>query len=212
MSFQSLKAVTSSIWNDMEGGLGTDDTRINQRMVRDRVLKKRANLLGRLLSRYIGNIPGGYFNTCCLPLSCEEVCPGSKERVWRVQLPPLVGQLGKRSVRYLGTVDGKQSFEWLDEPPTDNRASYVPFDITANQPSYVVYGTTAELFNKPTRTLKMLRFVGVIADPFFCNKCEDDIMIPIDHISDIEKEVKLDLANFLVQRKVDKMNNNNPDN
>ncbi len=47
MSFQSLEAVTSRLMNDLIAVY--DDTRLNRKMIRDKVLVARANILSKYL-------------------------------------------------------------------------------------------------------------------------------------------------------------------
>jgi hypothetical protein len=53
---------------------------------------------------------------------------------------------------------------------------------------------------------------GIFADPFACGCPEDDVFVPADHIDEIEQQIKVDLSTFLIQRRIDKMNNTNSDN
>ena len=75
MSFQSLEAVTSRLMNDLIAVY--DDTRLNRKIVRDKVLVARANVLSKYLRQNLGSIAGQYYNQCCFEVNCEPVCPGA---------------------------------------------------------------------------------------------------------------------------------------
>jgi hypothetical protein len=209
MSYQSLSAVVSRLMNDLL--FVHDDTRLNRRMVQDKVLVARANILSKYLRQQMGKIPGQYYNRCCFEVQCEPVCPGAPINVIRGKIPALLGQLGKRALMYLGTVDGKTSFEWRDEPTTE-MVSYAKFGCDSKNPYFVLVGQKAEVYDLPTVDTKMLMVIGVFEDPFACGCPEDDIFIPADHIDEVEQHVKMDLATFLIQRRLDKINNTNSDN
>ena len=210
MSFQSLKAVASRLLNEMMAVY--DDTRLNRSLVIDKILVARADILAKYLARHMGAIPGQYYNECCFEIACEPVCPGSPVTVWRGKIPEVLAQLGKRAIRYLGTVDGKHAFEWKDD------ASQVGEDYTMfvgcnkNNPYFTLTGNKATVYNRPTINNTILYIKGVFADPYACGCPEDDIFVPADHIDEIEQHIKVDLSTFLIQRKIDKMNNAQTDN
>ena len=209
MSFQSLEAVTSRLMNDLIAVY--DDTRLNRKMVRDKILVARANILSKYLRQHLGSIPGQYYNQCCFDVKCEPVCAGAPINVIRGKIPALLGQLGKRSLKYLGTIDGKSPFEWRDEASTEFE-SYAQFGCDKKNPYFVLVGQKAEVYDLPTVDTKILMVRGVFEDPFVCGCPEDEIFVPADHIDEIEQHIKVDLATYLIQRKIDKMNNTNSDN
>lgn len=210
MSFQSLKAVASRLLNEMMAVY--DDTRLNRSLVIDKVLVARANILSKYLARHLGSIPGQYYNECCFDVQCEPICPGAPVTVYRGKIPSVLAQLGKKAIRYLGTVDGKHAFEWKDD------ASQVAEDYTlfsgcnSNNPYFVLTGDKATVYNRPTVNNTTLYIKGVFVDPYACGCKEEDIFVPADHIDEIEQQIKIDLATYLIQRKIDKMNNAESDN
>ena len=208
MSFQSLEAVTSRLMNDLIAVY--DDTRLNRRMVRDKVLVSRANVLSKYLRQNIGNIPGQYYNQCCFSVECQPVCAGAPVTVIRGKIPSLLAQLGKRALKYLGTADGKYAFEWRDEAYTDYE-DYSMFGSRKN-PYFVLIGSTVEVYDLPTINTENLLIRGIFSDPYACGCVEDEIFVPADHIDEIEQQIKVDLSTFLIQRRIDKMNNTNSDN
>ena len=209
MSFQSLEAVTSRLMNDLIAVY--DDTRLNRKIVRDKVLVARANVLSKYLRQNLGSIAGQYYNQCCFEVNCEPVCPGAPVTVIRGKIPELLAQLGRRALKYLGTVDGKHPFEWRDESSTEF-VSYAQFGCDRKNPYFVLTGQKADVYDLPTIDTKMLMVKGVFADPFACGCPEDDVFVPADHIDEIEQQIKVDLSTFLIQRRIDKMNNANSDN
>ena len=208
MSFQSLDAVTSRLMNDLEQVY--DDARLNKRLVRDKVLVARANILSKYLARQLGSIDGSYYNQCCFTVSCQPVCPGAPVTVLRGKIPAILGQLGKRAIKYLGTADGKTPFERRDESYTEME-SYVPNSCGKTDPYYNLIGDKVDVFDPPTTNTTILMIRAVFADPYACGCPGDDIFVPADHIDEIEQQIKIDLSTFLLQRRIDKMNNSNSD-
>lgn len=187
-----------------------DDPRLNKRLVRDKVLVARASVLAKYLMRNIGKIDGSYYNKCCFDVKCEPVCPGAPINVLRGKIPAILGTLGTRAIKYIGTVDGKVSFERKDEQLTD-LVDYVPYGCSKKNPYYVLTGNKVDVFDVPTDNTTILMITAVFADPFACGCPEDEIFVPADHIDEIEQQIKIDLSTFLMQRRIDKMNNTNTD-
>jgi len=208
MSFLSLDAVTSRLMNDLV--VVYDDSRLNKRLVRDKILVARSNILSKYLVRSIGNIDGSYFNTCCFEVQCEPVCKGAPITVLRGKIPAVLGQLGKRGIKYLGTVDGKTPFERRDEAYSEME-SYVPVGCGKKDAYYNLVGNKASVYNTPTDNTSMLMITAVFADPLACGCEEEEVFVPADHIDEIEQQIKIDLSTFLMQRRIDKMNNVNSD-
>jgi len=208
MSYESLEAVTSRLMNDLAKVY--DDSRLNKKIVRDKVLVARANILSKYLRANMGSIPGQYYNQCCFEVNCEPVCPGAPVTVIRGKIPSLLAQLGKRAVKYLGTVDSLYPFEWRDEVST-NFKSYVDFGCSRKNPWFTLIGNKVEVFDLPTVNTQMLMIRGVFSDPTACGCQEEDIFVPADHIDEIEQQIKIELSQFLLQMKLDKMNNANID-
>ena len=128
-----------------------------------------------------------------------------------VEIPQMIGSVGRKNIKYLGTVDRKISFE--------NRDSFE--DYTANlpfsgkpTPYFVRVENFAVLYNLPTPNPKKLLVLGLFTNPFECN-CTKDGPYPIpggEMLEDIHRRVMMDLSQFLVQRRIDKVHNANPDN
>ena len=210
MGFESLRATASRILNDLEGEY--DDTRINYILVRDKVLVARASVIMKMYSKYPGQLPGQLYNECCFEVNCEPVCEGAPVEVIRGMLPssPLA-TLGKRAISYLGSADYQVSFEWRNQHNTSLK-SYIPFGTEEEDPYYVLSGQEVTVYNRPTENMTNFLIRAIFANPYAC-KCPDDkIFVPVDMIDQIEQQVKYDLASFLLQRRMDKMNNANADN
>lgn len=216
MSFNSINAIASRIFNEIEGGWIYDNSRINIRMLEDKVHATRAKLLGERYGKKIGAIPGQYYALCCIDFVCVDACdnPESGVKILRATIPPLIGSIGRKAIRYIGTVDRKTSFEWRSSYEANDYTSFLPFASTRKDPYVLITGDKADLYNPPTYNLKKAVIIGIFGDPTACGDCEDKdkrYNIPEDHISDIEKYVKADIAGLLLQRRVDKINNANPD-
>ena len=209
MSFESLRATTSRVLNDLQGVY--DDTRINYLMLRDKILVARASVILKNYARYPGKLPGQLYNKCCFEVSCQPVCKGSPIVTERGKIPSVLSSLGKKAIRYLGSVDGKVSFNWQDEDST-NFASYVVVGSKEEKPYFTLISNEVEVYNKPTENMTNFMIVGVFANPKACDCSDDEIFVPEDLIDQIEQQVKVDLSTFLIQRKWDKMNNANADN
>lgn len=212
MSFQSLEAVVSRLMGESKAVY--DDSRLNKRLIRSKVLVARAGILSKYLRQQLGTIPGQYYNECCFEVKCEPVCPGAPINVYRGKIPAILGQLGKKGIKYLGTVDGKHPFEQKDSSSED-KSDYTKslgFTCSTNAPYYVLTGNKATVYDRPTIDNSILLIKGIFEDPYACGCPEDEIFIPADHIDEIEQQIKYDLSSYLLQRKIDKMNNANTDN
>ena len=207
MSFRSLQAVTSRILNDLEGEY--DDTRINNKLLRDKVLVARASVIMKNYAQYPGTLPGQLYNKCCFEVACEPICPGAPVTVVRGKIPSVLSSLGRHAIRYLGSVDGV-SFEWKASA-SKQRKSYVFIGDKKEKPYFVLTGDHVEVYNRPTDNMSKFIIYGVFSDPTACECKDDEIFVPEDMIDQIEQQVKYDLASFLLQRRMDKMNNTNAD-
>lgn len=208
VGFWTLEATTSRLMNEMMAVF--DDTRLNKRLVQDKILVARAAVLSDFLMQWRGNLPPQYINECCVDIICEPVCPGSPILRTRAKLPSVPGKIGFRAYRYVGTVDGKISFRYSETAEEVN--DYVTVGTKPKSPYYTLVGRTADLYNLPVEGMKKLYVKGMFSDPFACECPEDQIFVAEDHIDRIEQYIKKDLATFLIQRKIDKLNNAQTDN
>lgn len=210
MAFDSLDAISSRIWEEIQGGWIYDDERVNLKLIRDKVHVARAKVVGEAFRKSL-YLQSSFYQECCLDVTCERVCD-SPHKEYRVELPQLIGSVGKKNIKYLGTVDRKIAFENRDSF-TDNTAD-IPFNGGA-KPFFVVVDNHAVLQNMPTPNPKKLLLVALLSNPLECDECVVDGPYPVpggEFISTIERHVMMDLSGFLVQRRIDKVHNANPDN
>lgn len=210
MAFDSLFAISSRIWEEVQGGWIYDDERINLKLIQDKVHVARAKLMGEFFRKRL-YIDTSYYQECCLDIKCENVCD-SPHKEYVVELPQLIGTVGRKNIKFLGTVDRNISFENRDT--FDDYTSSVPFSGKP-QPFFVRVGNKAVLNNLPTPNIKKLLFVALLSNPLDCNECKLDTPYPVpggEFLADIEKLVMSDLAGLLLQRRVDKIHNANPNN
>ena len=210
MSDISLAATVSRIWNEIEGGYIYDDSRLNPTLIRGKVLVERAKLLTTLYMSYPFAIPDLYYQRCCFDIVCKQVCDSPMVETVAT-IPNIIGALGARSIKYVGGADGKSPYERTNG--FGNTGSYSIF-AKKKKASYHILGHNTAIFENLPEGVKKGMIIGLFADPFACECLEDEnsIYIPADHVSDIEKAVKLELSGFLLQRKIDKRNNANSDN
>ena len=91
--------------------------------------------------------------------------------------------------------------------------SSIPFSGNPS-PSFTRVDNFAVLKNLPTPNPKKLLLIALLSNPLECNECEEDSPYPVpggEFLSDIERQVMMDLSGFLVQRRIDKIHNANPD-
>ena len=207
--YDTLDAIASRIWEEIMGGWIVDDGRFNIILIKDKVHVARAKIVAEHLRNRI-YIDASYYQECCLDVICRSVCD-SPHKEYVVELPQMIGTVGRKNIKYLGTVDRKNSFE--------NRDSFE--DYTANlpfsgkpSPFFVRIDSFAVLKNLPTPNPKKLIVVGLFSNPFECDDCTEDSKYPVpggEMLEDIHRRVMMDLSQFLVQRRVDKIHNANPD-
>tara|TARA_Y100000592_G_scaffold20846_1_gene32034 strand:+ start:8334 stop:8978 length:645 start_codon:yes stop_codon:yes gene_type:complete len=214
MAFDSLSAISSRIWEELSGGWIFDDERLNIKLIQDKVHVARSKLIGEYLRKKM-YVNTSFYQECCVDvvceLSCAEAPKNTKEYV--VKLPTLIGAANHKGVKFLGTVDREISFEQRDS--FEDFTYDIPFSGTPSPYFVLVDNNKAILRNLPTPYPKKLLFIGLFANPLSCDECDVNSSYPVpggEFISDIETLVKSDLAGFLLQRKVDKIHNANPDN
>jgi len=209
MGFDSLHAISSRIWEEIQGGWIYDDERINIKLIKDKVHVARAKVIGEYFRKRI-YIDTSYYQQCCLDVICQSVCD-SPHKEYVVKLPQLIGTVGRRNIKFLGTVDRQLSFENKDT--FIDYTTSIPFSGDAS-PYFTRVDNFAILNNLPTPNPKKLLLVALLSDPLDCGDCDEDSPYPIpggEFLSDIERQVMMDLSGFLVQRRIDKVHNANPD-
>ena len=210
MSFESLSALTSRVWNEVNLGYTYDDSRFNVTIVRDEILTMRAKLIAEVYKSV--SIPAIYYQRCCVQLSCKPVC-NSPISEWTADIPSLLGTLGARGLSYVGSPDGSNPIEYKPYVVANlKNSSYLPYPKQQEAtPFFTVMKDELTVFNKPAG-LTNLAIIGVFANPYHC-ECEldSDILIPADHIPDLIKAVLFSLSGYLIEKKIDKRNNTTPD-
>lgn len=210
-SAESIDAVVSRIWHEIEGEFVFDDSRVNTDIVRDKVLVERAKMLRQLYFRASSGIPSIYYQDCCFEIRCQAICgPLSKE--YRATIPGLISGLADKAIKYIGSVDGATPFDYVN---TITPVHSYTLTGNKNKPtSYTTINYNELRFQNLPRGMTKGRIVGIFSNPFECDCIEGDknIFIGADMLSDLEKSVKLELQGFVLGRKIDKRNNTAPDN
>lgn len=207
MAFERLDAVVSRIWNELDGGWLFDDSRLSPILIRDKVLVERAKLINDMFMSWPGPLPMQYFNECCLEIECKQVCdsPVSSEVA---MLPSQI--ITHRGIRYVGSPDYMKPFSKA-QSFAQNDENYLLAPAKKKDPTYIEGQDKLTFFDLPVGTNKIL-VIALWSDPLACGCKDDQIFIPSEKISELEKMVKLELSGFLLQRKVDKRNNTQADN
>jgi hypothetical protein len=214
MAFDSLHAISSRIWEEIQGGWIYDDERINLKLIRDKIHVARAKLLGEYMRKALA-VNSAFYQQCCVDVKCEKLCADAPNAATElvVEIPALIGSVNHRGVKYLGTIDRKVSFERRDS--FEDFTSHIPFSGPPS-PYYVLLDNNKAIIkNAPTPNPKKMIVVALFNDPLACDECTIDGPYPVpggEMIKDIEQMVMMDLSNFLLRRKIDKQHNANPDN
>lgn len=206
---RSLAAMTDSVYTQMEGGWVTDDSRLPRDLVRDKVLKISWEAIGKHFASRIGRLPSVLYQQCCIDVSCENICDSPATRLVGT-LPGIMGMLGDRSLRYVGTVEGR-SFS-----PTTTRIPYENYQPFAGKPtpSYRITGNSIEVINAPMG-LGRIMIEGIFADPTVCDLCLTDeqyiIPLPPELLDGVEVQALKELTQWWKQfARVDKRNDSVP--
>ena len=207
--FDSLHAIASRIWEEIMGGWIVDDSRFNLHLIEDKIHVARAKILGEKLKGKF-YIDSSYYQECCIDVICRKVCD-SPHSEYVVELPQMISSVGRKNIKYLGTVDRKISFSNRDS--FEDFSSTLPFSGKPS-PFFVRVDNFAVLGNLPTPNPKKLIVIGLFSNPLECKECTKDGPYPLpggDMLEDIHRRVMMDLSQFLVQRRIDKVHNANPD-
>ncbi len=210
MSFLSLSAVVSRVWNELNTGYTTDDSRFNTSIIQDEILAVRAKLIAERFK--IEPIPAIYNQRCCVDLACRPVC-NSPVSEWTADIPDLLGTLGIKGLSYVGSPDGDKKIEYKPYQVVNTKnSSYLPYPKNkVDNPFFTVVGNELTVFNKPTGLTKLM-LIGVFANPYHCNcDIEGEMIIPADHITDLVKGVIFSLSGYILDKKLDKRNDTNPE-
>ena len=210
MAYDSLNAISSRIWEEVQGGWIYDDERVNVKMIRDLVQVTRAEYIEQLAMSKM-SIPAAFYQECCVDVKCGSVCEGSPVTEEYVDLPSLLGM--SKPIKYLGTADRKLSFDKRET--VEDFVSSLPFVSKPSPYYFLVDNNKAIIKNKPIASLKKMIVVGLFADPLSCKECDLDSPYPVPSagiLNAIEQNVLKRLAGFMIQRRIDKVHNANPDN
>lgn len=206
---RSLAALTDSVFQQLEGGVSSDDSRLNLDLVRDKVLRVYAELLGDMYRQYIGTLPDDLYRRCCIQLYCVEQCGSGLYRLTG-NIPAVVSILGNRGLRFVGTVDGKP----FEQRKTSGvrYEQYQPYAIT--NPSYRIISDKIELLDAPMG-LDTIVVEGIFIDPASCPDCKGDEEVFLggtDLQNKIEVKALKELQQIWMMRKIDIRNDAVPNN
>ena len=196
-AWKSLDAIASRVQEKASGGVHTNIDRVKLALVRDEIHKARAKRLQELARQKKFNIARQYYQKiCCLKVICEKIiCNGEESGDSRmiVEIPSLIGELDRRAIRFIGTLDGIINFEFRTSEGEDHSAFFpllervhedIPYAILENNMRLILY-------NSPTPNLEYI-CVELITDnpehPLILDECEEmpDYPIPGDELAVIE--------------------------
>jgi len=167
----TIAAITDRVFQQLEGGWMSDDTRLSYRLVRDKVLAVRADMIKEMMG--IGSLPDSLYQRCCIELSCQELCGSGVYR--KVGAIPSMADIGGKEIRFLGTVEGK-SFE---RRKTAGRRYELHQPFATVNPSYRITGTEVEVTDIPLGLETVVAEV-ILIDPALCPPCkkDDELVLP----------------------------------
>jgi hypothetical protein len=160
--WQNLEFIASRIQKKLDGGVVTDDSRIDLDIIKDEVHKARAELIGLMAQKSL-RLPHVYFQKIsCLKVVCEElVCDGIPSGVFQnyVNLPSsLIGAWGKKSLLAVGNIDGLIKFDW-------SRSNYsMPYG-GKKQGTYDIENNSKLIFTNLSCPLAFVFIEGLFTDP-----------------------------------------------
>lgn len=204
---RTLAAMTDSVFQQLEGGWMSDDTRLSYDLVRDKILRVRAELIGKVFASRIGILPDSLYQRCCIELTCIEQCSSGLYRL-SGKVPGLLGLIGDRSIRFVGTVEGK-SFE---RRRTSGKRYELYQPLATINTSYRITGDDIELYDAPLG-LGIAVVEAILADPSTCPPCVDDdqliVPLPADMLDAVEVQSLKELEQLWLMPR-DKRNDSSP--
>jgi hypothetical protein len=187
--WQNLEFIASRIQKKLEGGVVTDDSRIDLDIIKDEIHKARAEWLGLMAQKSL-SLPSVYFQKIsCLKVICEELsCDDIPSGMFQtyVNLPSsLIGAWGKRSLRVVENIDGSIKFDWA-------RTNYALPYGGKKKGTYDVENNSKLIFKNLSCPLAYVFIEGLFSDPFQainasgCPNWDSEYPIPADDLGRIE--------------------------
>lgn len=205
----TLAAITDRIFQQLEGGISSDDSRLNVDLIRDKVLSVYGSLIAKLYASYIGTLPDGLYQRCCVDIACTDLCSSGVSRL-QGTIPKLMQTVGNKNIRFIGTVDGT--------PYERRKSAGIRYELfqkhSVTRPSYRMIGDVIELFDTPMG-LEVIVVEGIFIDPSTCPPCvpDDQLVLPMPDLhAQIEVQVMKDLQQVWMQRRIDMRNDAKPNN
>lgn len=187
----TLDFIASRVQAALSGGLVTDEGRIDLDLVRDSVNVARARHLQEIFRRRIG-IPPQYFQRlCCLEIACEDITCEDQTmgKEYLVEIPPVIGGLGRMSIRYVGDPKGLNPFTYASSLAPKLDHPYVKKKGKGGR--YTMRGDDMlVLANLPTAGMEFICVELMASDPVHplilsCDK-SGRYPIPLDELEAIE--------------------------
>lgn len=164
--FDDLLLLAGRAQMRLSGGVVTDENRYPIDLCIDAVHAARAFYLGeRLKERF--HVPVEYYQEICLPIECKEIMYGTKGSGVNetfVTIPNLVGGLGKKAIRFIGSIAGGESFD-LNLNGTLDCLDAHPFVPKSSTPRASYFPGKLTLDNLPTAGMEYLKIQAVFANP-----------------------------------------------
>ena len=205
----TLAAITDRVFQQLEGGISSDDSRLNIDLIRDKVLSIYASLVTKIYASYIGMLPDGLYQRCCIEIACTDLCGSGAKRLMG-KIPKLMQTIGTKNLRFVGTAEGIPYERKKNAGP--RYELYQKYAV--KRPSYRMIGEDIELFDTPMG-LEVIVVEGIFVDPSTCPPCvpDDELILPMPDLhAQIEVQAMKDLQQVWMQRRIDVRNDAKPNN
>lgn len=164
--WKSLGFIASRIQKKIEGGLVTDDSRMQLEVIIDEVHKARLEILYELKKSTKSLSAGFFMKLCCMKVKCSEFkCEGVPSGMvdTYIDIPKLVSSYDKNCIKYLGTSDYEIPFSYS----SSRTKKIAPFTPNKKEPYYSLdwNDNKAILFNLPTTNLTYLCGEFLVENP-----------------------------------------------
>lgn len=189
-SNKSLKKIVWSVIEQLTNYNPTDDIPWKEEWLQDQAHVFRSALIKEQLDN-TNNLDESYYqNVSCLEIKCRNItCLSGSETIDSgvvenyIEIPKLVGGIGLRDIKYLGTVDYKVPFI------RKNLFGYNTSDgdlYNRTKTVYTVVGNEIILKNLPQKGTKYVGFIAILDNPTTACDWNDEKEYPI--------------PNFLIQK------------
>lgn len=206
VAFNHITAMMGRVQKRVASGLVTDEERVSLTVIRDELHKARAFRLGELFRERF-SIPAQYYHRiCCLEVQCrKEVCDGeeSGHTEMAVAIPELIGRVGQKAIRFIGSKGGDLSF--VLRSSVNDYSKHFPFANARKSPyAYLENNSTLILKNSPVPNLTYICVEALFGNPDHplitgCDK-SGNYPLPPDELQVVEELVYKSVLEFYRKR------------